>query len=167
MYIFFYVFFTFLHTAASAPTLTITRILLRHLVGNQLPDNLQILSRNLAFEPLITRIGRQHIHDAITKFEFKESRIPENINRICVVSVYLNNFGVKCSLNLSSDINVIRFDWAGISILAVLDDCEHGLSVDILLKGDAGGHFGLVGVSFIQNRVKLVNFMCFVFMLKN
>lgn len=62
-----------LYAAASTPTLTITRILLRHLVGNQLPDNLQILSRNLALEPLIPRIGRRHIRGTAANFKFKES----------------------------------------------------------------------------------------------
>lgn len=115
-----------------------THIYVTLLLFYQVLDNLQVLTRKLAVEPLVARIGRRHIHTVSAFFEPEESRLLETRDCVCVVRlnvVTLNDSIVLESvLDFISDILVIRFDGAGVSTLAVLDNGEHGLPVDNLLN---------------------------------
>ncbi len=116
-----------------------THIYVTLLLFYQVLDNLQVLTRKLAVEPLVARVRRRHIHTIPAFFEPKESRLLETRDGIRVVwlnVVTLNDSSlvVERVLNFLSDILVIRFDGAGVSTLAVLDNGEHGLPIDNLLN---------------------------------
>lgn len=116
-----------------------THIYVTLLIFYQVLDNLQVLTRKLAVEPLVARVRRRHIHTVAAFFEPQESRLLETRDGVCVVwlnVVTLNDSSLVVDrvLDFLSDILVVRFDGASVSTLAVLDDGEHGLPVDNLLK---------------------------------